>query len=455
MNFWTINPATEEMIKEYQELNSNEIENKLNLSAKAFKQWRKTSFNKRSDLMLKAADILDDRKEEYAKLMAVEMGKPLAQGISEAEKCAWVCRYYAENAEEQLKEHKIKTEFSESFVSFQPIGSVLAIMPWNFPFWQVFRFAAPTLMAGNTGVLKHARNTMGCAEAIEELFLQAGFPEGVFTNLRIGSKPVKDIIANDIVSAVTLTGSSQVGSEVAKISGSHIKKTVMELGGADAYVVLKDADLEKSVEACVIARLINSGQSCIAAKRFIVDKTIVNEFEELMIDKMSKYVMGNPLDDDVNIGPQARKDLQLDLKRQVDDSIKKGATCTYGGKIKSDKGFYYPATVLSNVKPGMPAFEEELFGPVAAIITADNEKEAIDIANSSIYGLGGAVFTRDIEKGRRIASEELQSGACFVNDFVRSDPRLPFGGIKQSGYGRELSEFGIREFVNIKTVCVK
>jgi succinate-semialdehyde dehydrogenase / glutarate-semialdehyde dehydrogenase len=455
MAFRTINPATEEIIKEYEELNLNEIEIKLTESAIAFKNWRKTSFKNRSELMLKAADILEIRKEEYGRLMAVEMGKPLAQGISEAEKCAWVCRYYAENAEEQLKNDIIKTEFSDSYVSFQPIGSVLAIMPWNFPFWQVFRFAAPTLMAGNTGLLKHARNTMGCAEAIEEIFLEAGFPEGVFINLRIGSKPVKNIIANDIISAVTLTGSTPVGSEVAKLSGKYIKKTVMELGGADAYVVLKDANIEKTAEACVFARLINSGQSCIAAKRFIVEEEIANEFEELFIDKMSKYVMGNPLDEGVNVGPQARKDLQLDLQNQVEESIKKGAVCAYQDKLNTNTGFYYPATVLSNVKPGMPAFDEELFGPVAAIITANDENEAVDIANSSIYGLGGAVFTEDIEKGKRIATEELQSGACFVNDFVRSDPRLPFGGIKQSGYGRELSSYGIKEFVNIKTVCVK
>ncbi len=454
MSFATINPSTGEIIKEYAELNKDEINEKIQKTYNAFKGWQKISLTDRSYLMRSAAKILKENKEKYGRLMALEMGKPLKQGIGEAEKCAWVCNYYADNAEQHLGDMDIPTELKSSYVTYRPLGPVLAVMPWNFPFWQVFRFAAPALMAGNAGLLKHSRNTMGCAIEIENVFLEAGFPENLFTNLVIGSSPVADIISHPLVAAVTLTGSTPVGSKVAQKAGSEIKKTVLELGGSDPYVILSDCDLEKTVTSCVTARLINSGQSCIAAKRFIVVDEIYDDFTDLFLKKMKEKKMGDPFREDSDLGPQARKDLQLDLDRQVQGSIKKGAKLLLGGGIPDSPGFYYPPTVLADVKKGMPAFDEELFGPVAPIIRARDEKEAIEIANDTIFGLGAAVYTGDIEKGNRIAREELQAGACFVNDFVRSDPRLPFGGIKKSGYGRELSPFGIKEFVNIKTVCV-
>lgn len=455
MSIITINPATGELLAEYPVHSQSEIESKLENAYLRFNNWRRTSFSHRSKLMQNAADILRANKEFYGRLMALEMGKPLAQGIAEAEKCAWVCSYYAENAEEHLKDQSIKTEASESFVTFQPIGAVLAIMPWNFPFWQVFRFAAPALMAGNAGVLKHSRNTMGCAIEIEKVFLEAGFPEGLFVNLQIGSEPVASVMESPYIAAVTLTGSTPVGSKVAEQAGRLIKKTVLELGGSDPYVVLEDADLEKTVDTCVTARLINSGQSCIAAKRFIVVEPLVDRFAELFVEKAKLRKMGNPLETDVTVGPQARQDLQLDLQRQVDVSIAKGAKVLLGGSLPDMPGYFYPPTVLIDVKKGMPAYDEELFGPVAPIIVAKDETEAIDIANDTEFGLGAAVFCGDTDRGRRIAREELHAGCVFVNDFVKSDPRLPFGGIKQSGYGRELSSFGIREFVNVKSVVVK
>lgn len=454
MTFTTINPATEEVLQEYVEYSQQKIDDLISAADARFKSWRTTSFANRADLMMNAARILIERKDELGRIMAVEMGKPLAQGKAEAEKCALCCRYYAENAERQLRDQAIATEMQKSYVSFQPIGAILAIMPWNFPFWQVFRFAAPTLMAGNVGLLKHSRNTMGSAVKIEEIFTQAGFPEGCFTNFIIGSDPVAKMISHPLVKAVTLTGSTPVGASVAAAAGANIKKTVMELGGSDPYVVLADADLDRTVESCVNARLINSGQSCIAAKRFIVNESIVDEFARRFVEIASKCRMGNPLEDGITVGPQARKDLQLDLQRQVDSSTTQGAKLLLGGKLPDGKGYFYPPSVLTEVRKGMAAFDEELFGPVAAIIPAQGENEAVALANDSIFGLGAAIYTQDIEKGEYIARTQLQAGACFVNDFVRSDPRLPFGGIKQSGYGRELSNFGIQEFVNIKTVVV-
>ncbi|MDA3844790.1 MAG: NAD-dependent succinate-semialdehyde dehydrogenase [Candidatus Kapabacteria bacterium] len=455
MSFTTINPADGSVIKEYQELTAEQIKAKIAVTHAAYGQWRKTDINYRTGLMHKAAAVLREGKDKYAELMAIEMGKPIAQGIAETEKCAWVCDYYADNAAEQLKDMPIKTEMSESFVTYQPLGTVLAIMPWNFPFWQVFRFAAPTLMAGNAGMLKHSRNTMGCGKAIEDVFRKAGFPEGLFSNLVIGSAPVADIIADERIIAVTLTGSTPVGKKVAECAGQNLKKTVLELGGSDPYVILEDADLEVAAVSCVTGRMINSGQSCIAAKRFIVVESVREKFEELCVAEMKKYVTGDPFDPKVNVGPQARKDLQTEVAEQVSMSVDVGAKCLLGGEIIYSGGFFYPPTILTNVKKGMPAYDEEIFGPVASIISAKDEAEAIAIANDTEFGLGAAVFTEDIERGKRIAREELHAGACFVNDFVRSDPRLPFGGIKQSGYGRELSLFGIREFVNIKSVAVK
>jgi succinate-semialdehyde dehydrogenase/glutarate-semialdehyde dehydrogenase len=446
-----INPATGRLIKTYTAAAGEEAAAIIEAVHEAFLSWRKVSFADRAAAMNNAARLLRENADEYAALMAREMGKPIKEGRAEAEKCAWVCQYYAENAQTFLKPQVIETGASESFVSFQPLGAVLAVMPWNFPFWQVFRFAAPALMAGNAGILKHASNVPGCALAIEEVFKNAGFPADVFRTLLIGGSDVAAVIENPRVMAVTLTGGTPAGKAVAAKAGAMLKKTVLELGGSDPYIVLKDASLEETVNACVISRLINSGQSCIAAKRFIVVDSIRKEFEERFVEKMKDQKVGDPFDEDVTIGPQARLDLRDDLHRQVRESIKKGAICLLGGETPEGDGAFYPPTVLTGVKKGMPAYDEELFGPVAAIIPVKNETEAINVANDSAFGLGAAIFTRDVEKAKRLAEQEIQAGSCFVNTFVRSDPRLPFGGIKESGYGRELSHFGIKEFVNIKT----
>lgn len=455
MSMKSINPATGEMIQEYQKMTVKEVDRVIADAHAAFLAWQKTSFTSRAKLMKNAAQILRDNAGAYGKLMTQEMGKPIAGGRAEAEKCAWVCDYYADNAEIFLQPEIIATDAGKSFVTFQPLGVVLAVMPWNFPFWQVFRFAAPGLMAGNAGVLKHASNVFGCALAIEEIFRQAGFPENLFRALLIGSDQVGAVIEHPFVKAATLTGSTPAGRAIAKKAGEMLKKTVLELGGSDPYVVLADADLEATVTICVNSRLINSGQSCIAAKRFIVVESLREKFEQLFVKQMAAAKMGDPMQEDVVVGPQARHDLRDDLHRQVRQSIEKGAQCLLGGEIPKGKGAFYPPTVLTNVKPGMPAYDEELFGPVAAIIAAKDEAEAIKIANDSIFGLGAAVFTRDVAKGEHIAANELEAGCCFVNAFVKSDPRLPFGGIKESGYGRELSHYGLKEFVNIKTVYVK
>ncbi len=450
-----INPATEEIINEFDEMSDQAIESCLEQSDKVFTHWSEFPIEKRCELIKNLGQILREKKEKLAELITLEMGKPITQSIAEIEKCAWLCDYYKDSAPNQLADIPVATEYSKSYVAFLPLGPILAIMPWNFPFWQVFRFAVPNVIAGNTALLKHSRNTMGCAVEIEKLFNEAGFPKGVFINFIIGSSKVAKVIQDNRIKGVTLTGSTPVGKEVAKISGWNLKKTVMELGGSDPYVVLKDAKLEDTVQTCISSRLINNGQSCISAKRFIVEKPIVNDFIDLFKEKMKTIVMGNPLDSKTNLGPLARKDLRFDIHNQVERSVAQGAHLELGGTIPETKGYFYPATILTNVKPGMPAFDEETFGPVAAIIEARDEEEAIELANQSNFGLGAAVFTSDIEKGNYIAKYKIQAGNCFVNDFVKSDPRLPFGGIKESGYGRELSVFGIREFVNIKTVCVK
>ncbi|RMF58375.1 MAG: NAD-dependent succinate-semialdehyde dehydrogenase [Bacteroidetes bacterium] len=450
----SVNPATGVTIRTYEEHTDAEVEQILSQADAAQRAWRRVPFEERAARMREAARLLRARADRYARLMAEEMGKPLAQGRSEAEKCAWVCDYYAENAARFLAEEPIATDASESFVTYQPLGVVLAVMPWNFPFWQVFRFAAPNLMAGNAGVLKHASNVFGCALAIEEVFRDAGFPEHLFRTLLLSSRRVEAVIEHPLVKAVTLTGSTPAGRAVAGKAGSVLKKTVLELGGSDPYVVLEDADLEATVETCVTSRLINSGQSCIAAKRFVVVEAVREAFEERFVALMAAKKMGDPMAEDTDVGPQARTDLRDDLHRQVRESVEQGARLLLGGEIPEGPGAYYPPTVLADVGPGMPAYEEELFGPVAAIIPVRDEAEALRVANDSVFGLGAAVFTRDVAKGRRIAAEELEAGCCFVNAFVRSDPRLPFGGIKESGYGRELSEVGIKEFVNIKTVYV-
>jgi succinate-semialdehyde dehydrogenase/glutarate-semialdehyde dehydrogenase len=455
MTIKAINPATGEIIKTYEEMSPQEVNGIVERAHEAFLDWRKTNFAERAALMKKAGEVLRDNASEYAKLMAIEMGKLVRDGRAEAEKCAWVCDYYADNAEKFLQPELIETDASKSFVTFQPIGVVLAVMPWNFPFWQVFRFAAPALMAGNAGVLKHASNVPGCALAIEAVFKQAGFPENLFRTLLVGSAQVDAIIENPLVKAATLTGSTPAGRAVAKKAGEMLKKTVLELGGSDPYVILEDADLETTVTTCVTSRLINSGQSCIAAKRFIVVEPLREKFEQLFVQQMRAKKIGDPLQEDTEVGPQARHDLRDELHQQVQKSIEKGATCLLGGEIPKGKGAFYPATVLTNVKKGMPAYVEELFGPVAAIIPVKDEAEAIRVANDSVFGLGAAVFTKDVARGERIAANELEAGCCFVNAFVKSDPRLPFGGVKESGYGRELSHYGIKEFVNIKTVYVK
>lgn len=455
MSIESINPTTGAKIKSYLEFSYSEVSSILESVQRDFLVWRTTSFKKRSECFANLASILVKDRARYAELMALEMGKPIVQGCSEVDKCIWCCRYYAEHAESFLKDESITTEAKQSFVAFQPLGIILAIMPWNFPFWQAFRAAVPSLMAGNAMVLKHSSNVSGCALAIEDVFKQAGFPSNLFRTLLVGSSNIAPLIAHKDIKAITLTGSSKAGSIVAEQAGAQLKKVVLELGGSDGYVILADADIKKAAKICATSRMINGGQSCIAAKRFIVDQSVRKEFEECFVNEMSSYVIGDPLDKDCTLGPLARFDLREELHSQVQKSVDLGAKLLIGGKILPGPGAYYPATVLSNVHKGMPAYDEELFGPVAAIISAKDEQDAIGIANDSCYGLGAAVFTQDIDKGRRIAREELEAGCCFVNDFVKSDPRLPFGGIKQSGYGRELGIFGIHEFVNIKTVSIE
>lgn len=455
MGIEVVNPTTGEHVRSYEEMSPDEVREVVAAAHEAHLIWRRAPFSERAELMSAAATLLRDRSDEYARLMAIEMGKPVRDGRAEAEKCAWVCDYYAENAESFLAEEPVETDASESFVTHQPLGVVLAIMPWNFPFWQVIRFAAPALMAGNAGVLKHASNVPGSALAIEAVFRDAGFPENLFRALLIGSAQVEAVIENERVQAVTLTGSGAAGRAVGAAAGRALKKSVLELGGSDPYIVLEDAELDHAVETCVTSRLINAGQSCIAAKRFVVVKQLREQFEVRFVELMEKKIMGDPLDEATEVGPQARSDLRDELHQQVATSIEKGARCLLGGEIPAGGGAFYPPTVLTSVRKGMPAYDEELFGPVAAIIEVENEAEAVEVANDSPFGLGAAIFTADVQKGRRIAAEQLQAGCCFVNTFVRSDPRLPFGGVKESGYGRELSAYGIKEFVNTKTVFVR
>ena len=451
----SVNPTNGELIKRYTAISPQEADKKVAETHTAWLKWKDVPFKERTVHLLSLAKVLRTRKAALAELMATEMGKPLKAGEGEIEKCADCCEYYAKHAEEFLKPELIKTEASKSYISFQPLGVVLAIMPWNFPFWQAFRFIAPGLMAGNCGVLKHSSNVGGCAVAIEEAIREAGFPDDVFQTLLIGSDGVDKLIENPFVKAITLTGSTGAGIKVAQKAASLLKKTVLELGGSDAYIILKDADLEHAADICTQSRLINSGQSCIAAKRFVVVKEVEQEFTRLFKEKMGSKTMGDPFDAKTDIGPQARQDLRDALHKQVLKSIEKGAKCILGGEIPEGNNAFYPATILTDVKKGMPAYDEELFGPVAAVITAEHEEDAIRIANDTVFGLGAAVFSKDIARAEAIAAERVNVGSCFVNDFVKSDPRLPFGGVNQSGYGRELGVYGIKEFVNIKTVYVK
>ncbi len=448
-----INPKNNTLIKEYPEHTEEDVKKIIGLVHHAHENWRKVPFAERSAKMHRAAEILRARKDEFAQLITNEMGKIIRESRAEAEKCAWVCDYYADHAEEFLSNERIQTDASESYVAFDPLGVVLAVMPWNFPFWQVFRFAAPALMAGNGAVLKHASNVPGCALAIEEIFREAGFPEDLFRTLLIKSSMVPTVINDVRIKAATLTGSEPAGAAVASLAGRNIKKTVLELGGSDPFIVLADANLEKAATTAVQARMINAGQSCIAAKRFIVVESRVKEFEEQMTKKMADLKLGDPLEETTDVGPLAREDLVKEIERQVNASVAAGAKLVLGGKRRPGEGAYYLPTVLSGVKAGMAVFTEETFGPVATIIPVKDEKEAIAVANDSEFGLGASLWTSDIEKAKKLA-REIQSGSVFINGMVKSDPRLPFGGIKRSGYGRELSHYGIKEFVNIKTIWI-
>jgi succinate-semialdehyde dehydrogenase/glutarate-semialdehyde dehydrogenase len=454
MTIEAIDPGSGERLQSYDEISIADAHQAVEAAHEASLEWRRTSLSRRAALMRAVAQILRRNATEYGRLMAQEMGKPLRQGVAEAEKCALACDFFAEHAAQFLAPEFVRTEARKSFVAFRPLGVILAVMPWNYPFWQVFRFAAPGLMAGNATVLKHASNVPGCALAIEEIFREAGFPKNLYCNLLLESPNVEAVIEHRLVRAATLTGSGAAGRAVAGKAGSLLKKTVLELGGSDPYLVLEDADLEAAAALCTRGRLMNAGQSCIAAKRLIVVDKIHDRFVEQFVKRMAATKMGDPLRLDTEMGPLARQDLRDKLHRQVEVSIANGARCVLGGSIPSGRGNFYPPTVLTNVKKGMAAFDEELFGPVAAVIRARDEKEAIALANDSSYGLGGGVITTDLARGERIAVEEIESGMVFVNEHVRSDPRLPFGGIKESGYGRELSSFGIREFVNIKTIFI-
>ncbi len=449
----SINPVSGEVIRDYREHAAEEVEHIISDVHTAWLIWRETSFETRSGLMKNAAGLLLRKKEEFAQLMTMEMGKLFNESLAEIEKCAWVCDFYADQAAEMLRDEIIPTDASRSFVAFQPMGTILAVMPWNFPFWQVIRFAAPALMAGNAAVLKHASNVPGCAMAIEELFRDAGFPVNLFRTLMIPSVSVEAVIANPLIAAVTLTGSESAGSQVAALAGKHLKKTVLELGGADPFIVLEDADVDAAASAAVKARMINQGQSCIAAKRFIVVKPVALQFETALKTLFEALRMGDPLEPATQVGPLARPDLADEIEHQVNTSIAAGARLVTGGRRPSLPGCYFEPTILADVGPGMPVYSQETFGPVVSLITARDEEDAIFIANDSLFGLGGCVWTRDLKRGERIA-RKIESGAMFVNGMTKSDPRLPFGGIKKSGYGRELAGYGIKEFVNIKTIWI-
>ncbi|HEX9781098.1 MAG TPA: NAD-dependent succinate-semialdehyde dehydrogenase [bacterium] len=449
-----INPATGKLIKRYEELPDGRIAQAVEQADEAFAAWRRTGFPARANVLKAAAKMLRGRRDAFAVLMATEMGKPVSQGRGEIDKCAWGCEYFAEHAPGFLAARPVETDGANSYVTFAPLGVILAIMPWNFPFWQVFRCAAPGLMAGNAVLLKHAANVPGCALAIEEVFRKAGLPEGLFQTLLIGQERVAGLIEHPAVRAVTLTGSERAGRAVAAQAGAALKKTVLELGGSDPYLILEDADLEHAVEQCVASRMQNAGQSCIAAKRMIVVDAVRERFEQLLVERMRAQKVGDPLEEDVAVGPMARLDLRGLLHGQVTRSIAQGAVLRLGGTVPEGPGAFYPPTVLTGVAKGMPAYDEETFGPVASIVPVQNAGAAVRAANDTRYGLSAAVFTADRSRGEQIAAESIDAGACFVNAFVKSDPRLPFGGIKHSGYGRELSAFGIHELVNIKTVVV-
>lgn len=453
MSIATVNPTTGEEVRRFEELTAEALESKVALAEETFQSWRKTSFAERSEKMLRAAELLTSEKEKWGRLMTLEMGKPINAAIAEAEKCAWVCRYYAEQAAVFLADEVVETDASRSYIRYQPLGVILAIMPWNFPFWQVFRFAAPALMAGNVGLLKHASNVPQCALAIEEIFQRAGFPEGCFQTLLIGVEPVQTLLEDARVKAATLTGSEPAGMSVGRIAGQQLKKTVLELGGSDPFIVLPSADLPKAIETAVQARIINNGQSCIAAKRFIVHRDIADQFEQGFVKRMAELRVGDPLDPQTEIGPLATAKIASELDEQVQKSVAAGARLLCGGRKLEGAGNFYEPTVLADAPPDSPAYKEELFGPVASLFRVDSLAEAVRLANDSSFGLGASAWTNDAAECEQLVNE-IESGSVFINGMVKSDPRLPFGGIKRSGYGRELSEQGIREFVNVKTVWI-
>lgn len=455
MGIATINPATGETLKTFEPLSKESIEAKLALAQQAFESYRQTPITQRAEWLKAAAEILERDKVHFGKIMTTEMGKPIKSAIAEAEKCAWVCRYYAEHAAEFVADVPAATDASKSFVRYQPLGIILAVMPWNFPFWQVFRFAAPALMAGNVGILKHASNVPQCALAIEDIISKAGFPEGVFQSFLVGADRVKDIVIDPRVKAATLTGSEPAGASLAAIAGQEIKKTVLELGGSDPYIVLESADLDAAVSTGVTARMLNNGQSCIAAKRFIVADAIADEFERRLVEKFQALKIGDPMDETTDVGPLATPGILKDLDQLVQMCIEKGSKVLTGGKPLSDRpGNFYPPTILTDFPPGTPADNEEFFGPVALLFRVPDIDAAIARANAIPFGLGASAWTTDEAEAERLI-DELEAGAVFINGLVKSDPRLPFGGIKRSGYGRELGIQGIHEFVNIKTVWVK
>jgi succinate-semialdehyde dehydrogenase/glutarate-semialdehyde dehydrogenase len=453
MAIQTLNPTTGETVRVYRPLTPDEVEEKLALAARVAPTWRDTPIEERTRVIRRAGELLDERKEAYGRMMTLEMGKPIGAAIQEAAKCATACRYYADNAEKFLADERVEASGERSYVSFEPLGVVLAVMPWNFPFWQVIRFAAPALAAGNVGLLKHASNVPQCALAIEQLFEDSGGPGGAFQTLLIESAAVGAVVADDRVAAVTLTGSEGAGSSVAATAGKHIKKAVLELGGSDPFVVMPSADLDAALTAAVASRTINNGQSCISAKRFIVADAIADSFIAEFVRRMRALVVGDPSDAGTAIGPLATSSIRDDLDDQVKRAVAGGARVLLGGKGKDGPGFFYEPTVIVDMPPNSPALREETFGPVAAIVRVKDAEEAIRVANDSRFGLGAAAWTRDEAEVARFA-KGLDAGNVFINGMVASDPRFPFGGVKKSGYGRELSEFGIREFVNIKTVRI-
>ncbi len=451
--FESINPATEQVLARYAIMSAEALTVALEEARTTAMVWSRVEVELRAAMLERVAGLLDAKREEFAQLITAEVGKPIAEARAELDKCALLCRYYAEHAVGFLADQRIQSGTHESVLSYQPLGTVLGIMPWNFPFWQVFRFAVPVMTAGNVALLKHAPNTCGCALAIEALFLEAGYPQGVLRALLIEINQVESVIEHDAVQGVALTGSDKAGAAVAALAGRAIKKTVLELGGSDPYLICEDADLDLAAKKCVQSRLNNCGQTCISAKRLLVHRSVLEAFTEKVLNEIAQRRQGDPVVEANDLGPMARADLLVNLQRQVDASVAAGARLLLGGETPQDVGLFYPPSVLTDVRPGMPAFDEEVFGPVVTLIPVADDAEALVLANQSAYGLGAAVFTQDVERAKRLA-HQLECGVCFINDFVKSDPRLPFGGIKRSGYGREMSAIGIREFVNVKTVCV-